>query len=253
MPAMCRVAGECCVKVTAVSFAVLVPVLTGVLGFVVGLVVNRAAGAFPWSPRPHHRGRVVEVDARVGSRLAVRQPVLELGTAALFALAALRFGFSWELPAFLFLAGVAMLLAVIDVQHLLLPNRVVLPAIGIGALLLVLAAAPVGEWAALGRAVLGAVVLFAAFLVLALIAPSGLGMGDVKLAGLLGLYLGWLGWPVLALGAAAGFVVQALLAAILLAGRRVGRRGEIPFGPAMLVGALVAIAEPHVGLFDYIA
>jgi leader peptidase (prepilin peptidase)/N-methyltransferase len=57
---------------------------------------------------------------------------------------------------------------------------------------------------------------------------------------------------VLALGAAAGFVVQALLAAILLAGRRVGRRGEIPFGPAMLVGALVAIAEPYVGAIDYL-
>jgi leader peptidase (prepilin peptidase)/N-methyltransferase len=67
-------------------------------------------------------------------------------------------------------------------------------------------------------------------------------MGDVKLAGLLGLYLGWLGWGVLVVGAAAGFAVQALLALVLLAGRRIGLHGELPFGPAMLLGAAVAIA-----------
>ncbi|HEY4604530.1 MAG TPA: prepilin peptidase, partial [Blastococcus sp.] len=61
------------------------------------------------------------------------------------------------------------------------------------------------------------------------------------LAGLLGLYLGWLGWDVLLLGAAAGFVVQAVLALLLLATRRIGLRGELPFGPAMLAGAALAI------------
>ena len=62
-------------------------------------------------------------------------------------------------------------------------------------------------------------------------------MGDAKLAALLGLYLGWLGWRVLVLGVAAGFVVQAVLALVLLATRRIGLRGELPFGPAMLLGA----------------
>ena len=83
--------------------------------------------------------------------------------------------------------------------------------------------------------------LFAAFLVLALVAPSGMGMGDVKLAALLGLYLGWLGWPAVALGAAAGFVVQAVVALALLATRRIGLRGELPFGPAMLAGAALVL------------
>jgi leader peptidase (prepilin peptidase)/N-methyltransferase len=66
-------------------------------------------------------------------------------------------------------------------------------------------------------------------------------MGDVKLAALLGLYLGWLSWPAVAYGAAAGFVVQALAALVLLALRRVTRKAELPFGPAMLLGAGLVI------------
>ena len=130
---------------------------------------------------------------------------------------------------------------VLDLQHRLLPNRVVVPALGVAAALLLLAAAAEQDWAGLLRAGLGAVVLFAVFLVLALIAPSGLGMGDVKLAALLGLYLGWVGWDAVVLGAAGGFVVQAVVALCLLATWRIGLRGELPFGPAMLLGAAVAI------------
>jgi leader peptidase (prepilin peptidase)/N-methyltransferase len=207
----------------------LVAVAAGLLGLVVGALVNRAAGRFPWTTEHH-------------GKPAVPPPVVELGTAALFTLGALRFGPTWELPAFLYLAGAAVLLAVIDLQHRLLPNRVVVPSIGIGAVLLAVAAVGEQESGSLVRAGSGAAVLFAVFLVMALVAPSGMGMGDVKLAALLGLYLGWLGWEVLILGAAAGFVVQAVLALVLLAGRRVGLRAELPFGPAMLVGAALAIA-----------
>jgi leader peptidase (prepilin peptidase) / N-methyltransferase len=199
-----------------------------VLGLLVGHGVNRAAGRFPWG-------------AGATRSVAVRIPVVEAATALLFVLAVLRFGRSWELPAFLFLAAVGVLLGVIDLQHRLLPNRVVGPAIAIGAALLVVAAAGEQDWPALVRAVLGAVALFAVFLVLALIAPSGLAMGDVKLAALLGLYLGWIGWNAVVIGGAAGFVVQAAAALVLLATRRIGLRGELPFGPAMLLGALLAI------------
>ena len=215
-------------------------VLIGVLGLLVGAGVNRAAGAFPWSgPRTEAAAGDTLVAA---PRIAVGRPVVQLGTAALFALTTASIGLGWELPAFLFLAAVAVLLAAIDLRHLLLPDRVVLPSLAIGAGLLAVAAAGTGQWDALLRAGLGAVSLFAAFLVLALIYPRSLGMGDVKLAGLIGLCLGWLGWPVLALGAAAGFVVQALVALVLLAGRWVGRRAELPFGPAMLLGAILAVA-----------
>lgn len=208
----------------------LAAVVAGVLGLVVGHVINRAAARFPWTS-----GSPVE------RRVAVRPPVVELTTALLLALATLRFGLSWDLPAFLFLAAAGVLLAVIDLRHRLLPNRVVVPSIGIGAALLLIAALAEQEWDALLRAGMGAAVLFAVFLVLALVSPSGLGMGDVKLAALLGLFLGWIGWGAVVVGGAAGFVIQALLALVLLAGRRIGLRGELPFGPAMLLGAAVAI------------
>lgn len=216
-----------------------VVVLIGVLGLLVGAGVNRAAGAFPWSG-PHAADAAGDTLV-AAPRIAVGRPVVQLGTAGLFALTTASIGLGWELPAFLFLSAVAVLLAAIDLRHLLLPDRVVLPSLGIGAGLLAVAAAGTGQWDGLLRAGLGAVSLFAAFLVLALISPRSLGMGDVKLAGLIGLFLGWLGWPVLALGAAAGFVVQALVALVLLAGRRVGRRAELPFGPAMLLGAILAV------------
>jgi leader peptidase (prepilin peptidase)/N-methyltransferase len=216
----------------------LAAVLSGLLGLVAGLLVSRAAARFPGTPG---------ADATpAATGLAVPAPLMVAGTAGLFILTALQFGASWELPAFLWFAGIAVLLAAIDLQHRLLPNRIVVPAIAVGAVLLLVAAAVGEEWPALLRAVLGAVVLFAAFLILALISPRGLGMGDVKLAGLVGLYLGWLGWSVLVLGAAAGFVVQAVLALILLAGRRIGLRGELPFGPAMLLGAALAIGWSRV-------
>ena len=83
--------------------------------------------------------------------------------------------------------------------------------------------------------------LFVVFFVLVLISPRSIGMGDAKLAALLGLYLGWLGWEIVLLGIAAGFVVQAVLAVLLLATRRIGLKGELPFGPAMLLGAALAI------------
>jgi leader peptidase (prepilin peptidase)/N-methyltransferase len=219
-----------------------VPVLTvlaALLGVGVGAAANRAAGAYPWQPPAVDPAGGVGLLQRARTR-AVRPPVVEGGTAVLFALTALRFGWSWELPAFLVLAGAGMLLAVIDLQHRLLPDRVVLPTLAGGSLLLAVAALAEQAGSPLLRAVLGAVVLFTVFLVLALISPSSLGMGDVKLAALLGLYLGWLGWGVLLLGAAAGFVVQAVVALGLLATRRIGLRGELPFGPSMLIGAALA-------------
>jgi leader peptidase (prepilin peptidase)/N-methyltransferase len=207
----------------------------GLLGLLVGGLVNRAAGRFPWPASARARDLV-----RPGAA-AVRPPWLEAATGTLFALVGLRFGVSWELPAFLVLAGSSVLLAVVDLRHRRLPNRVVLPAIVAGAGLLLVAAAGEWAWLALLRAAVGAGLLFAGYLMLALISPRGLGMGDVKLAALLGLHLGWLGWAAVVVGAVAGFLVQAVLALPLLAGGRIGLRGELPFGPAMLAGAGLAI------------
>ena len=166
--------------------------VAAVLGLGVGDAANRVAARLP-RPREDGRGH------------AVRRPVVELGTALLFALTGLRFGLSWELPAFLFLAAAGVLLTVVDVQHKLLPDRVTLPAIGGGAACWPSPRVGTGD----GQRCCGRgwppSVLFVVFFVLALISPRSLGMGDVKLAGLLGLYLGWLGWArSLVVGAAAG-------------------------------------------------
>ncbi|SEP17813.1 prepilin peptidase [Trujillonella endophytica] len=214
----------------------LVVLVAGVGGLLAGVLVNRAAGRFPWPER------LAPATVLAPGRLAVRPPWVEAGTAALCALTALRPGPSAELPAFLLLAVVAVLLAVVDLQHRLLPDRVVLPSLAGVALLLAGAAAVDAAWPQFGRALLGAAVLFAVFLAMALLVPGQLGMGDVKLAALLGLALGWLGWPAVLLGALAAFVVQALVALLLLAARRVTLRSALPFGPAMLLGAAVAIA-----------
>ena len=235
---------------------VLAVVVTALVGLGAGVLVQRRAARFVPAPElvpvgapPAVAGEQVAGEPAPAEprSVAVRVPpaVTVVTTAVLCGLAGLRFGVSWQLPAFLLLAVVGVLLAVIDLEHRLLPNRIVLPAIAVGAVLLTLAAVGGHGWAQLRTAVLGAVILFVLFLALALLTPSGLGMGDVKLAGLLGLYLGWLGMGPLAVGAVAGFVVQAVLAVVLLIGRKVGLKGELPFGPALLAGAAIAILGGH--------
>ncbi len=216
----------------------LVLALAAVLGAGVGSLVDRAAARFPW-PRPATVGGVLG-----GTGGAAPRGLLETATAALFVAAALRFGPTPELPAWLWFAAAGVLLGVIDLREQLLPNRVLLPATVGAVALLTVAAASLGAWPDLLRAGAGAVVLVAALLALALLAPGQLGMGDVKLGALLGLHLGWLGWPALLLGVLAGFVVQAVAALVLLAVRRVGLRSALPFGPALLLGTALAAGWP---------
>jgi leader peptidase (prepilin peptidase) / N-methyltransferase len=221
-----------------VSPALLLAALAaGLLGLLAGGLTNRLAGRFPWPD-----GMPLWRIAAGPGPVAAPRPLLESATAVLFVLVVVGWGVSWPAPAFLVLSGAGLLLAVIDLRHRLLPDRIVVPTLVAGAALLLVAAAAGGDWPALLRAVLGAATLFAVFLVLALISPSGLGMGDVKLAAVVGLFLGWLGWGAVLLGAMAGFVVQAVLALVLLALGRVRRDSDLPFGPAMLVGAALTMA-----------
>jgi leader peptidase (prepilin peptidase)/N-methyltransferase len=84
-------------------------------------------------------------------------------------------------------------------------------------------------------------VLYAFYFLLAFIYPSGMGFGDVKLAGVLGLYLGWLGWAEVVTGGFLGFLFGGVVGGLLMAVHRAGRKTQIPFGPFMLAGAFVAI------------
>lgn len=173
--------------------------------------------------------------------ISARYPGVELLTGVVFALVAWRIGFSWELPAYLYFAGIGVALAFIDYDTHRLPNVLTLPSYLVGGALLLLPAALDGRWADYGRAWLCALILFGFYFLLAMVYPSGMGFGDVKLAGIIGLYLGWLGWGELVVGAFLGFLLGGVVGLALMASGRAGRKSQIPFGPFMLVGALIAI------------
>ncbi len=173
--------------------------------------------------------------------ISVRYPLVELGHAALWLVVLWHFGWSWELPPYLYLASVGLALAVIDLDTKRLPNVLTLPSYVVLGLLFLLPAAIDGDWSAYLRAWLAALALFGFYFLLAVIYPSGMGFGDVKLAGVLGLALGWLGWGVLVVGGFLGFLLGALIGGALMLVRKAGRKSKIPFGPFMLLGALLAI------------
>ena len=152
-----------------------------------------------------------------------------------------RIGLTAALPAYLFFGLVGWFLALIDTFERRIPNLVILPSYPIAIALLVIASALEGKWFALLRGGLGMLLLATFYLVLAIVRSGELGFGDVKLAGWLGLVLGWLGWNVLFVGAIAGPALGALGAAALLVGHRGGRSTSFPFGPFLIAGALVGI------------
>jgi leader peptidase (prepilin peptidase)/N-methyltransferase len=186
--------------------------------------------------------------------ISARYPLVEAGTAVAFLLVTARFGAALadaatvpdaagaalELVAFLVLTAISIALALIDLDTKRLPNVIVLPALLAGILLLGAAAVARGDLAALAGAALGGAGLFGLYLVLALVS-RGMGMGDVKLAAVLGLYLGFLGWGNLLVGAFAGFVFGGVFGLALMLIRRAGRKSAIPFGPWMILGAWLGV------------
>lgn len=176
-----------------------------------------------------------------GEPISPRYPLVELSTGALFVLMAWNFGLTWELPAYLYFAAVGVALALIDLDTRRLPNAIVLPSYVVAGLLLLLPAIADGRWNDYLAAWLGALALFAFYFLLAFVYPAGMGFGDVKLAGVLGLYLGWLGWGPLIVGAFLGFLLGALVGGGLMVVKRAGRKTAIPFGPFMIAGALIAV------------
>ncbi|MCA2215351.1 prepilin peptidase [Jidongwangia harbinensis] len=181
------------------------------------------------------RGRCADCAAPI----SIRYPLVEAGTAALFVAVAAKFGTSWALPGYLYLAAIAVALALIDLDVMRLPNVIVLPSYAVAVALLGGAALLAGEPAALVRGLAAAGLLWLLYRGLAWF--GGMGGGDVKLAPLLGFYLGWLGWDAVAVGAFAGFLLGGLVGVALLATRTAGRKSRIPFGPYMLAGAFLAV------------
>lgn len=176
-----------------------------------------------------------------GERNGPPPAVLELATAAALAVAAGVLGPRPELIAFGWLAVVGVALCAIDVRTHRLPNRLIYPAYA-AVLISFLSGVLAGtDPARLGRSLLGTLALGGCYLLLALIAPGQLGLGDVKLAGLLGLALAWAGWRALLFGGCLAFLLSAGTSLLLLATRRITLKSAIPFGPFMLAGAALAL------------
>ena len=198
-----------------------------------------------------------------GERISARYPAVELVTGVFFAgvawwvisgavstsstsgLPLLDDGGGWStliaLVAFLYLAAISIALTLIDLDIHKLPNKIVLPAYIVGIALLGTASIIDADYDSLIRAGTGMAAMFGAYFLMAIAYPGGMGFGDVKLAGVLGLFLGWLGWGELVVGSFAAFVLGGVFSIILLASRRAGRKSGIPFGPWMLAGAWVGI------------
>jgi leader peptidase (prepilin peptidase) / N-methyltransferase len=207
--------------------------LGGAAGPLLAGLTVRVPVAGPWLTAGWWRG--------AGTAAGRRVLLAALGAAGA-GLAGLGIGFAAALPAYLWFGLAAAALSVIDAEHRRLPNRLVYPTCAAGLVLLGMAAlAGTGPAGAYLRAVAAMAVLAGLFLLLALLCPGALGLGDVKLAGVLGLYLGYLGAARLYLGVAAGVALGAVAALALLAARRAGWRSQFAYGPALLAGAVLAV------------
>jgi leader peptidase (prepilin peptidase)/N-methyltransferase len=187
-----------------------------------------------------------------GAAIPARYPLVEVLTGLLFVVVAWRAADLHQaaaIPALLVFTALGIALAGIDLGVRRLPNVLVLPAYPVLAVLLAAAGGLRHDWWSVARAGLGALALFGFFFALATISPRGMGFGDVKLAGVIGLVLGYLSWTALLVGAFAGFFLGAVVGIVVIAVGAGGRKTALPFGPLMVVGALLAlwVAVPVTG------
>ena len=176
-----------------------------------------------------------------GGTIALRYPLVESATALLFAGGAARVGYRADLPALLIMFAGLFALAVIDAELLILPKRIVYATLVLLAGALLGAAAYEGAWHRLGVATLVALAWFVLFFLINLASPRALGFGDVRLALVLGLGLGWLGVGYALIGFFAANILGAAIGLALLAARRIERRQPIPYGVFLAIGAALAI------------
>jgi leader peptidase (prepilin peptidase)/N-methyltransferase len=173
--------------------------------------------------------------------ISPRYLLVELAGGALFAGAAARLGYNWDLPSMLVLFASLLALSCIDIEHLVLPKVIVYPTFAAVAGLLVLAAGEADHWQALLMAAICSVAWFAAFFLLNLASPRLLGFGDVRLALVLGLGLGWFGWRYAVLGFFVANVIGAFIGLALIGLKKMTRDQPIPYGVFLALGTAFAI------------
>jgi leader peptidase (prepilin peptidase) / N-methyltransferase len=230
----------------------------------IGMSIVRPASACPNCGAGIHAYDNVPVVAWLALRgkcrncsapISARYPLVELGTGLFFFVVSLplaaqlaafqptvnMIASGLTLLAFLYLAAISIALSFIDIEHHRLPNSIVLPSYAVGGILLGTASILTGDYAALLRAGIGMAGLAIVYFGLALVWKGGMGLGDVKLAGVLGIYLGYSGWGSLAVGSFAAFLLGGIFGLALILLHKTTRKSGIPFGPWMLLGAWVGI------------
>ncbi len=176
-----------------------------------------------------------------GTAISARYPIVEAFTGVAFATTGAVLGPVWVLPAYLWFVAVTIVLTLIDLDHKLIPNRVLYPGTVVGVLLLAGGAVVDGRPGSLLVALASGAGFFLTLLVLALVARGGFGFGDVKLGFLLGVFTGYLGWPNAVVAFVAAFLYGGLVSVVLLVTRLRGRKDAIPFGPYLVAGAYTAV------------
>jgi leader peptidase (prepilin peptidase)/N-methyltransferase len=242
----------------------------------IGMSVVRPASACPNCGSGIHAYDNVPVVAWLALRgrcrscsapISARYPLVELGTGVFFFLVSLpiatqlagvqptvnEIASGLALVAFLYLAAISIALSFIDIEHHRLPNAIVLPAYAVGIILLATSCILIGDYAALLRAGIGMAALGLAYLTLALLWKGSMGLGDVKLAGVIGLYLGYTGWGALAVGSIGAFLLGGIFGLVLILLHKTTRKSGIPFGPWMVLGAWVGILFGNLIWADYLS
>jgi leader peptidase (prepilin peptidase)/N-methyltransferase len=172
-----------------------------------------------------------------GARISIRYPVLELATGVLIVVPFLVYDDPWVAIAVSAMLSLMPVISAIDIERRIIPNRIVYPALIAFPIYLVVAKLAGADVDLVGMA-LGFVLYGGGLFVVALVS-RGMGMGDVKLAALIGLVLGAIGLSLVGVAAGAAIVVGGVAAVVALA-RGVGRKGALPFGPALAAGAVIA-------------
>jgi leader peptidase (prepilin peptidase)/N-methyltransferase len=215
------------------------------LCFALGLLVPALIGRIPEpDPGPEPDAEPKEPYAAIADLPGLATKAA-LASAWAGAVVGYEVGLDWPLLFLLPLVSICVALAVVDWRTRLLPTKVIAPTYLLTVVLVLVCFAVTGDTDDLARAGLGWLVWGGSFFVLWFVHPRGLGYGDVRLAGVLGIALGYLGWGELLVGLYAGFLLGGVGGG-LLALLRVVERRAFPFGPFMLVGALagVTVGDP---------
>jgi leader peptidase (prepilin peptidase)/N-methyltransferase len=231
------------------------PLLVGgcaAAGGVAGLVLDEVAARIP-RPAPAPKVPVDGAEGPAPEELPPPAPylppppgVLEhvlsvLVTAFLFGAAAVRFGADPALAAYCVFFGGLVAVSVADIRVGLVPRKILYPTLVLMVVGLLAASAVNGEWYRMGQAAVGGVCSFLVFFAIWFIAPRSMGMGDVRLAGVIGVGLGWIGYRQLYIGFMVGFIVGVIIGVVKMRVQGSGRKTSLPFGPALAVGAVVGV------------